>query len=169
MLRGAILTARCSTGRTARLVRTATECLIGRALAGRQVSEMAGSSSEVSADGVGARHLLDLPKGYHTAPRAQAWQGRRRRAWMLHPGCRAVGRCQVEEMALRLPWWVRSTTASRHQEGITTPGTDRHAPALRGTSTRQNSRRGHPQAPWNRIHTEVLALRYPDRGPPGSF
>ena len=51
----------------------------------------------------GARHLPDLPEGYHTAPRAQAWQRIGRWNGRLRPGCRVVGRCQVEEMALRLP------------------------------------------------------------------
>lgn len=63
-------------------------CTTVLALAGRQVSER-------------VRHLLDLPGGYHTAPRAQAWQRRRWLGGKLRPGCRAVGRCQVEEMALR--------------------------------------------------------------------
>ena len=35
-------------------------------------------------------------------------RGAGQRRGMLRPGCRAVGRCQVEEMALRLPLWSRS-------------------------------------------------------------
>jgi hypothetical protein len=41
--------------------------------------------------GEGARHLLDLPRGYHTAHRAQAWERRRRSAASLRPVCGAVG------------------------------------------------------------------------------
>ena len=46
----------------------------------------------------GVRHPVDLPEGYHTAPRAQAWQERRRLARSLGPGCRAVGLRQVDGM-----------------------------------------------------------------------
>ncbi len=44
-------------------------------------------------------------KGHLQAPR----HGR----GMLHPGCRVVGRCQVEEMALRLPRGSVGTSARR--------------------------------------------------------
>ncbi|MGI8515139.1 MAG: hypothetical protein ACR2NT_08335 [Acidimicrobiia bacterium] len=35
--------------------------------------------------GAGARHLPDLPEGYHTAPRAQAWQDRPAVGWHAAP------------------------------------------------------------------------------------
>jgi hypothetical protein len=46
------------------------------ALAGRQVSEMAPTAvrAAVWAGGQGARHLDDLPEGYHATGRGQAWQ-----------------------------------------------------------------------------------------------
>jgi hypothetical protein len=83
---------------------------------------------------VRARRLLDLPEVYHTAPWALAWQGRCR-AWMLRQGCRAVGRCHAKRWHFGSAG-VRSTMASRHQEAITL-GTDRHAAARRGASTRR--------------------------------
>ncbi len=43
-------------------------------------------------------HPIDLPEGYHTAPRAQALPDRRRLVGMLRPGCRAVGLRQVDGM-----------------------------------------------------------------------
>jgi hypothetical protein len=57
----------------------------------------------------------------------------------LRPACRAVGRCQAEEMTLRfgLPL-VEVTTASRQQMGVTTPATSQHAPVLRITTRTVN-------------------------------
>jgi len=37
---------------------------------------------------MGERHPVDLPEGYHAAPRAQAWQGRRRLGQQAAPGVR---------------------------------------------------------------------------------
>lgn len=65
-----------------------------------------GDGQERPSDGgwVGAvRHLLDLHKGYHTPPRAHAWQDR---ASGEHDGCARGGARsglrQVEEMPNRL-------------------------------------------------------------------
>ena len=38
--------------------------------------------------GMGERHPVDLPEGYHAAPRAQGWQHRRRLIGELRPGVR---------------------------------------------------------------------------------
>jgi hypothetical protein len=60
--------------------------------------------------GEGARHLLDLPRGYHTAHRAQAWERRRRSAASLRPVCGAVGRCQDAPISLSsLSGWLSSS------------------------------------------------------------
>jgi hypothetical protein len=57
------------------------------------------------------RHPIDLPEGYHTAPRAQAWHDRRRLARSLRPGCRAVGLRQVDGMPHEPRTWGRGGPA----------------------------------------------------------
>jgi len=50
---------------------------------------------------LGARHLLDLPKGYHAAARGQARVEERRYRRGVPPSGGVIGLRQVEEMALR--------------------------------------------------------------------
>jgi len=58
--------------------------------------------------GMGERHPVDLPEGYHAAPRAQGWQHRRRLIGELRPGCGAVGLRQVSGMPQDPLVWARA-------------------------------------------------------------
>ncbi|GAA1269920.1 hypothetical protein GCM10009609_36220 [Pseudonocardia aurantiaca] len=49
-------------------------------------------------DARGVWHPVDLPEGYHTAPRAQGWHDRLRLVGRLRPSRRAVGLRQVDGM-----------------------------------------------------------------------
>ena len=53
---------------------------------------------------LGARHLLDLPKGYHAAARGQARVEERRYRRGVPPSGGVIGLRQVEEMVLRHGW-----------------------------------------------------------------
>jgi hypothetical protein len=100
----------------------------------------------------GAHHLLDLPPGYHATPPAQAWQTRpTARDGMLRRGCPAVGRCQVEEMTLRLPRVERRSI----------PGADHLSVAVsrRHPVTRIRSSPGHRMTRNGERGTRQIRLR----------
>ena len=59
----------------------------------------------VRGESAGARHLLDLPEGYHAAARGQAWVGDRQYRRGVPPSGGVIGLRQVEEMALRHSGW----------------------------------------------------------------
>ena len=125
----------------------------------------------------GARHHNDLPEGYHTAPRAQAWQGRRRLGGELLPGCRAVGRCQVEEMALAPRAWGRSipgagpvSVADTRRHGVartrSSDGMERHESASGGRPRPGSGRRGRRFKSCHPDHANGLVRSFwqrPDR------
>ena len=50
----------------------------------------------------GVRHPVDLPEGYHTAPRAQAWQAKRAVGVEAAPGA-PRGRADCRRDAARAP------------------------------------------------------------------
>jgi len=85
----------------------------------------------------------------------------RRMGRKVRPGCRAVGRCQVEEMTLRSRGGRDQRRPARQQEGITTPGTPRHASVPYITMARPNGTAQRPRARRNRVHTEEVTGSIP--------
>jgi len=72
---------------------------------GGQVSEMVGHADRCPQSGgvlAGARHLVDLPEGYHAPAGGQAWHDQVRIGDRLPSGRRVIGLRQVDEMVLRL-------------------------------------------------------------------
>ena len=61
----------------------------------------------------GARHLVDLPEGYHAPAGGQAWHDQVRIGDRLPSGRRVIGLRQVDEMVLRLGPLVEASPSVR--------------------------------------------------------
>ena len=107
-----------------------------RRAAGLGDDELAGRSL---LDGdAGARHLLDLPEGYHTTPRAQAWQDRPAVGWHAAPGVSCGRALPGRGDGTSAPGVRRSISGADH---LSAPGSRWHS-ATRSRSSGVTGRHG---------------------------